>query len=557
MRVDFDAIVIGSGASGGWAAKRLAEAGIEVALLEAGRPQSAANSSEHTPSFELKYRDRAPEIVRRTRPIQQKMEVCTEYTLDWFVNDLDEPYTTPADRPFDWIGRTRLTGGRTNVWGRVSLRLSEFDLKAADRDGYGPNWPLHYRDLEPYYDLVEAYIGVSGRAEGLPQLPDGRFQPPMALTCQETRIRDRAKGKLGWTVTNSRCANLTRPLHGRAPCHYCGPCERGCMTNSYFNAATTTVADAMATGHCTLFSNAMVHKVLTDPDRGRARGVLYIDRDTREPRELRARVVLVCAQTQESTRILLNSADREHPSGLANSSGALGHYLTAHLRSGGADGDMPAFGARASLDRPTRPAGFYVARFRNLFGGSPTKDFLRGYGFEGDTDVGFQWGAPGFGEAYKSALRETRVRMHVLGFGEVLPRFDNFVELDPDVKDRWGIPVVKIHMSNGPNENAMIRDMGASAGELLETAGATNIDAFANLNDSRWAAHEAGTARMGDDPKTSVLNQFQQSHDIANLFVLDASGFPSNPCQNPTLTIMALCVRSCDYLMGEMKRGNL
>jgi choline dehydrogenase-like flavoprotein len=553
----FDVIVVGSGASGGWACKRLAEAGLKVALLEAGRPQSPENFTEHVPPYALKYRNRAPEIVRKTRPIQSMMEICTEYNYEWFCNDLDEPYTTPKDRPFQWLGRLRMTGGRTNVWGRVCLRFSDFDLKAADYDGEGPNWPMSYKDLEPYYNLVESYAGICGLAEGLEHLPDGRFQPPMALTCQEVVLRNRARQKLGWTVTPARVANLTRALNGRAACHYCGPCERGCATRSYFNSAFTTVADAMASDNCTLISDAMAYKVLMDADRNRARGVLYVDRNTREARELSARVVLLCAQTQESVRILLNSADRRYPNGLANSSGVLGHYLTAHIMSGGGSGELPAFGARASLAGPNRPAGFYVARFRNMKGGPQSKEFLRGYGFEGDTSIGFNWSAPGFGDTYKKALRETRAEISMLGFGEVLPRWDNFVEIDRDVVDRFGIPVLKIHMANGPNEKAMIKDMAVAAGELLEAAGARNIDTYANLSDPRWAVHEAGIARMGNDPKASVLNQFQQTHDVENLFVMDASGFPSNPCQNPTLTIMALCVRSCDYLMGAMKRGEI
>jgi len=557
MPARFDAIVVGSGASGGWACKRLAESGLKVLLLEAGRPQSADNFTEHKPEFELRYRNRAPEIMRKTRPIQSIFDVCTEYNYDWFCNDLDEPYTTPADKPFQWIGRLRMTGGRTNVWGRVCLRFSDFDLKAADYDGYGPNWPLTYKELEPYYDLVEDYIGVTGMAEGLEDLPDGHFQPPMGLTCQELLVRNRIKQKLGWTLTPSRCANLTRPTNGRPACHYCGPCERGCATRSYFNSAFTTVADALATGNCTLLSNAMVHKVLVDPDGGRASGVLYVDRNTRESREVFARSVLLCAQTQESARILLNSAERRHPNGLGNASGVLGHYLTAHVRSGGGSGELPSFGARASLDGPKRPTGFYVARFRNTRRGPKSKDFLRGYGYEGDTELSFNWSAPGFGDAYKKALRETRAGLSVLGFGEVLPRFENRVEIDPHVVDRWGIPVLRIHMANGPNERAMIQDMAASAGELLEAVGATSVRTFAELSDSRWAVHEAGLARMGDDPKTSVLNAFQQSHEVDNLFVLDASGFPSNPCQNPTLTIMALCVRSCDHLLDRMKRGEL
>jgi choline dehydrogenase-like flavoprotein len=552
----FDVIVVGSGASGGWACKRLAEAGLKVALLEAGGPQSDQNFTEHKAPFDLKYRDLAPEIIRKTRPIQSNF-ACSEYNYKWFCNDLDEPYTTPPDKPFHWLGRLRVTGGRTNVWGRLSLRMSDLDLKAASRDGYGEDWPLSYRDLAPYYDLVEQYVGVAGKAEGLAELPDGKFLPPMALTCQEILFRNRAKEKLGRTVTPARTANLTKPLNGRASCHYCGPCHRGCVTHSYFNSAFTTVPDALHSGNCTLISNALVHKVLMDHDRNRATGVIYVDRDTHASREIHGRTVLLCAQAQESVRILLNSADPRHPNGLANSSGVLGHYFTAHVRSGGGSGDFPSFGARATLNGPNRPTGIYVARFRNTLEGPPSKNFLRGYGFEGGSGVDFNWGAPGFGEAYKQALLEPQVGLSLTGFGEVLPRWDNFVEIDPQVKDRYGIPVLRISMSDGDNERAMVKDMAESAGEMLEAAGAKNIKTYANPSAPRWAVHEGGIARMGSNPKTSVLNQFQQAHDVQNLFVLDAAGFTSNPCQNPTLTIMALCVRSCDYLMGEMKRGNI
>jgi choline dehydrogenase-like flavoprotein len=551
----FDVLVVGSGASGGWAAKRLAEAGLKVAIVEAGRPQSDENFTEHKPAFELKYRNRATTIVAKTRPIQSKFDVCNEYTQDWFVNDFDEPYTTPADKPFNWMGRVRMTGGRTNVWGRVSLRFSDADFKAASQDGYGEDWPLSYSDIAPYYDLVEKYVGITGMAEGLDHVPDGQFQPPMPLTCQESIFRERSKQKLGRTVTLARSANLTRPVNGRGPCHFCGPCERGCVTHSYFNAAFTTVPDALKTGNCTLISNAMVHKVLLDPATNRARGLLYIDRVTRQARELFARVIILCAQSQESVRILLNSATREHPKGLGNSSGVLGHYLTAHVRSGGGSGDFPSAGIKHSLGAPVKPVGIYVARFRNLKGQPPYKKFLRGYGYEGESETDFNWHAPGFGAAYKKALLEPRASLHITGFGEVLPRWDNFVEIDPQMRDIFGIPVLKIHMSDGENERAMIQDMGDSAGEMLEAAGAKNVRTYANPSAPRWALHEAGIARMGADPKKSVLNQFQQTHDIKNLFVMDASGFTSNPCQNPTLTIMALCVRSCDHLLEELKRS--
>jgi choline dehydrogenase-like flavoprotein len=552
----FDVIVVGSGASGGWACKRLAEAGLKVALLEAGKPQSDANFTEHKPEFELTYRDRAKEILRKTRPIQSRF-ACSEYNADWFVNDLEEPYTTPKDQPFLWMGRLRVTGGRTNVWGRVSLRFSDLDFKAASRDGFGEDWPLSYKDLEPYYDLVEKYVGVTGMPEGLEHLPDGQFQPPMPLTCQETIFRERAKEKLSRPVTLARSANLTRPLNGRGPCHYCGPCERGCMTHSYFNAAFTTVPDALRTGNCTLISNAMVHKVLMDESANRAAGVLYVDRNTKQIRELHARVVVLCAQTQESTRILLNSGTRAYPNGLANSSGVLGRYLTAHVRSGGGSGEFPSSGERPSLGGPNKPVGIYVPRFRNLKGQPQAKNFLRGYGYEGESSLDFNWDASGFGDAFKKSLLEPRASLNITGFGEVLPRWENRIEIDPDVKDIFGIPVLKIHMADGENESAMIKDMGDSAGEMLEAAGAKNVRTYAHPSAPRWALHEAGTARMGADPKKTVLNQFQQTHDVKNLFVMDASGFTSNPCQNPTLTIMTLCVRSCDYLMGELKRGEI
>src|SRR6266853_4675575 len=400
-KIEYDAIVVGSGASGGWACKRLAEAGLKVALLEAGKPQSDRNFSEHKASFELKYRNRAAEMIRKTRPVQSVFEVCNEYTSDWFVNDLEEPYTTPQDQPFLWMGRLRVTGCRTNVWGQVSLRFSDWDLQAASHDGFGEDWPLNYKDLEPYYDLVENYVGVTGMAEGLEHLPDGQFQSAMPLTCQETLVRNRVKEKLGRTVTLARSANLTRPQNGRGPCHYCGPCERGCMTHSYFNSAFTTVADALRTGNCTLISNAMVHKVLMDAPQNRASGILYIDRNTKQPHEIHARRIILCAQTQESTRILLNSATREYPNGLGNSSGVLGRYFTAHVRSAGGSGDFPAFGATPSMGGPRKPVGIYVARFRNLPGQPAAKNFLRGYGYEGESSVDFNWKAAGFGEAYK------------------------------------------------------------------------------------------------------------------------------------------------------------
>jgi choline dehydrogenase-like flavoprotein len=557
----FDAVIVGAGASGGWAAKHLTEAGLKVALVDAGRPHTAADFREHTPGFMLRHRDMAPEVLRRTRPRQKECYACTEYNYDWFVNDLEEPYTTPDDKPFSWQGRLRLTGGRTNVWARQCYRLSDLDFKAASVDGAGVDWPLAYRDLAPYYDLVEGYVGVSGQAEGVYELPDGRFLPPMPLTCPERRLRERAKQVFGRTVTVGRSANITRPHRGRAACHYCGPCERGCVTRSYFNAAFTTVADAIETGRCAHVPNAMVYRVLMDADHNRARGVMYVDRNTRHVREVVGRVVILCAQALESVRVLLNSATPQHPAGLGNSSGALGHYLQDHVwNGGGARGEFPEFPGTPVMDHPRRPNGFYVIRFRNTRSGPRYPKFLRGYGMQGGWGDGvqFNWSAPGFGDAFKRSLVQGVTTMNIGGFGECLPRFENFVELDPAVVDTFGIPALRIHMTWSDNERAMIPDMAETAAEMLEAAGARNIEPW-TVPDRMpgMGIHEVGVARMGTDAKQSVLNQFQQSHDVKNLFVMDASGFPSSGCQNPTLTIMALAVRSCDYVLDEMKRGNL
>jgi choline dehydrogenase-like flavoprotein len=558
LKSDFDAVVVGSGASGGWACKRLTEAGLKVALVDAGRPQKDSNFTEHMPPFQLKYRDSAPEVVRRTRPRQQECYACTEYNYDWFCNDLDEPYTTAPGLPFSWQGRMRVLGGRTNVWGRQSYRLSDLDFKAASHDGYGEDWPLSYKDLAPYYDLVEEYVGITGIREGVYELPDGKFLPPMGMTCAETQFRNRVQQKLRRTVTLGRSANLTKPINGRAACHYCGPCERGCVTHSYFNSAFTTVADALNTGRCTYIPNAMVHKVVMDDAANVAKGVMYVDRNTHEVKEVYGRTVLVCAQALESARILLNSGTTRYPNGLANSSGVLGHYLMDHtFFAGGATGEFPDLPEKANLNGPNRPNSIYIIRFRNTHNGPRSKKFLRGYGYEGHGEPSFNLQAPGFGEAYKKAAGETFHKFNIGAFGECLARFENHVAIDPNVVDSFGIPILRIRFSWGENEREMVKDMGASAAEMVEIAGATNVKHWAKLPVPGFSIHETGVARMGNDAKKSVLNQFQQSHDISNLFVLDASCFVSSACQNPTLTIMALCVRSCDHLMEEMKRGNL
>ena len=558
----YDVIVVGSGASGGWAAKILSESGARVLVLDCGRPQSDKNFNEHLPVYKLPYRNmRVREaispIIRQTRPVQGKCYACTEWNYQWFANDHDEPYTTAENMPYNYLGRIRVVGGRTNVWGRLSYRLSDLDFKAASHDGFGEDWPISYKDLAPYYDRVERYIGVTGMREGNDIVPDGEFQPPMGMSCTEWHMRAVAKDKFGRTLTLGRSANLTQALNGRQACHYCGPCERGCITHSYFNSVFTTLKDALATGKCDLLTDAMAYKVLMDSQTNRATGIMYIDRQTKQPKEVHARIVVLAAAALESTRILLNSANREYTTGLANSSGVLGHYYTDSLKGGGADATAPDPPQSFSIDGPNRPNSIYVMRFRNVPGAPKMNNFLRGYGLQGGSGVGFNASAPGFGEAYKKAAKEPVETFHFQGYGESLPRFESYVELDPKVRDAFGIPVLRMHIAWGDNERNLVKDAGNQAAEMLEAAGMKNIKVHSEIHPPGDANHDVGTARMGKDPKKSVLNEFQQTHDIKNLFVMDGACFNSPGCQNPTLTIMSLAMRSCDYLKEAMRKNEL
>jgi choline dehydrogenase-like flavoprotein len=551
----FDAVVVGSGATGGWAAKRLAEAGLKVALLEAGRNISPKEFTEHMPAYKLQYRDMSPEIAR-TRPVQKQCYACMEYNYDWFVDDLKNPYSTPEGKPFTWQ-RLRIVGGRTLVWGRQSYRLSDLDLKAASHDGYDQDWPFSYKDLAPYYDIVERYVGISGAPEGNGALPDGQFLPPMKMTCGEVRLRERVQQHFGRTVTIGRTAILTQNHNGRLACHYCGPCERGCVTYSYFSSPFTTVADAVKSGNCKLITNAVVAQVEMDNAENRARGVSYVDRLTHKTYQARGRTVILCAQALESTRILLNSSTREYPKGLANSSGAVGHYLMDHAVGAGAAGEMVEFITSHSASEPHRANGIYVIRFRNLATGPRHPRFIRGYGYQGGAGMGFHFSAEGFGASYKNAVRRGVYGAELGAFGESLARWDNFCDIDPGLKDSWGIPALRINMTHGPNESAMMEDAAVAAAEMLEAAGAKNIKINTGLQMPGMAIHELGTARMGADSKKSVLDPWNQTHDVKNLFVMDGACFVSSGCQNPTLTMMAITVRACDRLVERFKRNEV
>lgn len=565
----YDAIVVGSGATGGWAAKELTEKGLQVLVLEAGRkvdPEKEYNMLQQP--WELKYRgfgDRAD--LERTQPIQNKNYACNEYSRKWFVNDLENPYTTPPDKPFYWI-RGRHTGGRSLQWGRQSYRFSNFDFKAKSHDGYGEDWPISYEEMVPYYEKVERHVGISGREENLPQLPDSVFLPPMNFTCGEWALK-KAVEKMNdpWKrVTIGRVAILTKQIHSNTPlmrpaCHYCGNCERGCDTKSYYTSIGSTLPAAELTGKMTLVPNAVVSHIVMDKKTGKAKGVAYIDAVTRAPREAFARAVVLCAGTLESTRILLNSKPLDGGTqGLANSSGALGHYLMDHVGGGGAQGSLPGLTTEYQ-SQVGRANGIYLPRFRNLDAKSKASNFIRGYGYQGGSNQPLQMAKalPGFGAQLKKMTRDLHPWYITLGgFGESLARFENHVSINREVVDAWGIPALHIDMAFGDNERNLVYDMGEKAGEILEAAGATNISvSHGPTSVPGIIIHEVGTARMGDDPKKSVLNKFNQSWDVKNLFVTDGACFVSQGNQNPTLTMMAITARAMNYLAEELRAGKL
>ena len=557
QRETHDVVIVGSGATGGWAAKELTEAGLRVAVLEAGRRLDPSKDySEHKRPYDMPFRGRrySSQEHQAHQPIQKQCYQCDEYTDHLFVDDTEHPYTMPSDRPFAWI-RGRHVGGKSIMWARQSYRLSDYDFKATSRDGFGDDWPIDYAEIAPYYDRVEQFIGISGQAEGLAQLPDGKFLPPMALTCGEEILKKAIRDRFGRTMTIGRAAVLTRALHGRPACHYCGPCSRGCSTGSYYSSPHSSLPAAAATGRLTLVPDAVVSHLVVGDD-GRCSGVYYIDRVTRSHREIFGNVVVLCASTLESTRIMLNSRSSRHPEGLANASGVLGHYLMDHVMGGGARGVLPVL--RGVPDtRGNRPNGIYIPRFRNL--DTRHSAFLRGYGFQGGASLS-KWGhanaIPGFGAEFKRRVKDDRPwTISLGGFGECLPRVENHCRLDAERVDGWGIPILHIDAAFGDNERTMVSDMADTAMEMLEAAGAEDVARREDMSPPGLAIHEVGTARMGNDPRTSVVNKWQQAHDVSNLFLMDGSVYPASACQNPTLTMMALASRACDYLVEEYRAG--
>ncbi len=562
----YDAIVVGSGIAGGWAAKELTEKGLKTLVLERGRNVEHVKDyiTEHKAPWEFELRGNVdPKVLEEDYFIQRRTGFLSESVLHFFFKDSQSPYV--EEKPFTWV-RGNQVGGKSLMWGRYCFRWSDLDFEANAREGLAIDWPIRYKDIAPWYDYVEAFAGISGEPLGLPHLPDGIFQKPMELNVVEKALRERIRERYPERyLTIARAAVLTEPLNGRQPCHYCGPCWRGCSTGSYFSSQAVTLPPAQATGNMTLRPHSVVHSIIYDEEKDRAVGVRVVDAETKEMIEFHARVLFLCASTLGSTHILLNSTSPRFPDGLGNASGALGHYLMDHHFKVGASCEMPGFEDRYYYGN--RPVGFYIPRYRNISPETTRSDFVRGYGVEGDT-YRPSWGRgnaiEGFGADFKHSLREPGPwHASMTGFGETLPRYENHVRLDPDKVDSFGIPLLVFNCEWGDNELAMRKDIAESTAEMLESCGGKNVRLRDLHVEGELGAepglgiHEMGTARMGHDPKTSVLNAYNQCHEVPNVFVTDGACMTSASCQNPSITYMALTARACDYAVQEMKRLNL
>lgn len=553
----FDAIVVGSGMSGGWAAKELCEKGLKTLVLERGR------NVEHIKDYptatkapwELPHRNTLTKKMIDENPVVSQCYAFTEATQHFFVKDHEHPYEQV--KPFAWI-RGYQTGGKSLMWARYTQRWSDLDFEANAKQGVGVDWPIRYKDISPWYSYVEKFVGISGNRDGIPHLPDGEFQPAMEMNCIEKHFKDGVESAFqNRHVIVSRTANLTKGLNGRGPCQYRNMCARGCPFAGYFSSVSATLPAAKATGNLTLRPFSVVHSIIYDAKQNKATGVRVIDANTKEMTAYFAKIIFLNAGTINSTLVLFNSTSSQFPNGLGNTNDVLGRYLMDHNYRGTLSGSFPGYQDKYYYGR--KPADIYVVRFRNV-GDDVQKNFMRGFAFAAGGSRGRNYNTTGdtIGGDYKEQLSEAGDwNLWMTGMGECLPYADNRVTLSEDKNDAWGMPIVQIDAAYKDNELNMLKDILNSGAEMLDKAGFKNISARDSEQTFGLGIHEMGTARMGKDPKTSILNGNNQIWDVKNVFVTDGACMASNACQNPSLTYMALTARAVDYAVEELKKQNL
>jgi choline dehydrogenase-like flavoprotein len=555
----YDAIVIGTGITGGWAAKELTEKGLKTLVLDRGRDVKHGDYPTATKDiWEFPYGGRATdEDLKRQAVAARSGYAITQASKHWFVDDTEHPYTEL--HRFDWI-RGYHVGGRSIMWGRQSYRWSDIDFTANAKDGIAVDWPVRYAELAPWYDHVESFIGVSGRAEQLPQLPDGKFLPPMDLNCVETHLQKTMADKFKRKLTIGRVAHLTAPLaHSpqRGTCQYRNLCIRGCPYGAYFSSNSSTLPAAEATGNMTLRPNSIAYELIYDDAKRRATGVRVLDTETNEHLEFTAKVIFVCASTFGTAHLMLNSVSKRFPNGFGNDSGELGCNIMDHHLDVGAGALVEGYLEDYYTGR--RPNGFYIPRYRNL--GSEKRSYIRGFGYQGGAGR-LGWTRLMLDKSLGADLKEKAATpgpwyIRMGGFGEILPNHANRVTLDKTRKDKWGLPLLAFDAQLRENELKMRKDMADDAAEMLEAAGFREVKTYDRETGIGLGIHEMGTARMGKDPKTSVLNKWNQVHACPNVYVTDGSFMVSSACQNPSLTYMAFTARAVDHAVNELKRGNV
>jgi len=558
----FDAIVIGSGMSGGWAAKELTDKGLKTLILERGRDVKHIKDYPTTNMYpwEFPHRGELTEEIKQANPIVSRCYAFREDAVHFFVKDAEHPYI--QEKPFDWI-RGYQVGGKSLMWARQTQRWSDFDFEGPARDGYAVDWPIRYKDIAPWYSHVEKFAGIAGNRDGIPELPDGEFLPAFPLNAVEDYFSKHVKSTYkNRHVISARCAHLSKPepIHfqqGRAQCQERTLCQRGCPFGGFFSSNASTIPWALKSGHATLRPFSVVQSIIYDEQKGKATGVRVIDTNTKESIDYYARIIFVNAAAINTNLVLLNSTSHRFPNGLGNDSGVLGKYVAFHNYSAhiGAEYD----GATEWMTDGRNPAGGgYIPRFRNVY--KQETNFLRGYASGFGAYRGFKHNWDGLGADFKAGLKDRELGPWYVGshmMGETIPKESNFVALDKTQKDAWGIPLLRISVDYDDNDNKMQKDYVEQLTEMFTTAGFKNIHAQTHNSAPGLDIHEMGGARMGLDPKTSVLNKWNQMHACKNVFVTDGASMTSTSCQNPSLTYMALTARAADYAVSEMKKGNV